>query len=144
MSTLRVNVMAYEAPCERCVTPMPWVFGLLPAHRPRAEEYTTTDFPGAVDVARRILTASAAGAAPVGPLLNDRPTWQRGRGFNPNTCRHCGHQAEWHTLDAITDDAYYGGWTVTAEGRVPVGEWRAICGQGQGIAWPALCDTTDL
>ncbi|WP_189800705.1 hypothetical protein [Streptomyces tanashiensis] len=140
MSTLRVNVMAYEAPCQHCARPMPWVFGLLPAHRPRAEEYTTTDFPGAVGVARAILTA----AATAGPVLNDRPAWQSGRSFNPNTCGHCGHQADWHALDAITDRAYYGGWFIAAEGRVAVGEWRAIRGQGQGVAWPALCDPTDL
>ncbi|MFF8919058.1 hypothetical protein ACF08M_38630 [Streptomyces sp. NPDC015032] len=115
---------------------MQWVFGLLPAHRPSADEFTTTDFPEAVDVARRILADPAGGTVDMAGRMHDRPTWQRGRSFNPNTCHHCGHHAEWHDLDDVTNHAFYGSWYIAAEGRVSVAEWRAIRGQGQGVAWP--------
>lgn len=55
MSTLRVDVFACDMPCRQCSMPLRWVFGLLPSHRPDGSEFTTTDFPEAVDVTRRIL-----------------------------------------------------------------------------------------
>lgn len=54
MSTLRVDVLAFDMPCQQCAMPLRWVFGLLPSHRPDGDEFTTTDFPEAVDVARSI------------------------------------------------------------------------------------------
>ncbi|MFD7501412.1 hypothetical protein [Streptomyces sp. NPDC059850] len=137
MSSLQVDVLAYEAPCERCFFSLWWVFGLLPSYRPRGEEFTTTDFPEAVDMARRILAAPDGDTADVAAQLHDRPPWQRGRSFNPNRCGACGHHAEWYVLDAILTRVYhYKGWIYAAAGRVPVPEWRAIRGGGQGIHWP--------
>lgn len=137
MSSLQVDVLTYEAPCERCSFSLWWVFGLLPSYRPRGEEFTTTDFPEAVDMARRILAAPDGDTADVAAQLYDRPAWQRGRSFNPNRCGACGHHADWHVLDAILTHVYHHkGWIHAAAGRVPVPEWRAIRGGGQGIHWP--------
>ncbi|MGI5473343.1 hypothetical protein [Streptomyces sp. CA-132043] len=137
MSTLRVDVLAYEMPCERCSFPLWWVFGLLPCYRPRGEEFTTTDFPAAVDMARNILAAPDGDTADVAAQLHDRPAWQRGRSFNPNRCGACGHHADWDVLDDVLNRVFHGGgWIYAAEGRVPVTQWRAIRGRGQGIFWP--------
>ncbi|MGW0420986.1 hypothetical protein [Streptomyces sp. NPDC003015] len=134
MSTLRVDVFAVDMPCQQCSAPLRWVFGLLPSHRPDAAEFTTTDFPEAVDMARRILADPAGDAMNLAAQLHDRPVWQRGCSFNPNRCR-CGHQADWHMLDDVINHALYGRWIRAAEGRVPVSQWRAIRGRGQGITW---------
>jgi hypothetical protein len=137
VSSLQVDVLAYEAPCQRCSFPLWWVFGLLPSYRPRAEEFTTTDFPEAVAMARRILAAPNGDTADIAAQLHDRPAWQRGRSFNPNRCAACSHHADWHVLDTILTRVYHhGGWIYAAAGRVPVPEWRAIRGHGQGIYWP--------
>ena len=40
MSSLQVDVLAYEAPCEQCSLSLRWVFALLPSYRPRGEEFT--------------------------------------------------------------------------------------------------------
>lgn len=137
MSSLQVDVLAYEAPCEQCSFPLWWVFGLLPSYRPSGEEFTTTDFPEAVAMARRILATPNGDTADIAAQLHDRPAWQRGRSFNPNRCSACGHHADWHVLDAIFTRVYHHeGWIYAAAGRVPVPEWRAIRGRGQGIYWP--------
>lgn len=136
MSSLQVDVLAYEASCERCSFSLWWVFGLLPSYRPRGEEFTTTDFPEAVDMARRILAAPDGDTADIAAQLHDRPAWQTGRSFNPNRCGACGHHADWHVFDGILNRACHGGWIHAAAGRVPVLEWRAIRGRGQGIFWP--------
>ncbi|MFI8160393.1 hypothetical protein ACIF6I_14395 [Streptomyces microflavus] len=135
MNSLRVDVLAFEAPCERCSFSFWWVFALLPSHRPRGDEFTTTDFPAAVETARDIL-ADPDSEPGLREQLADRPAWQRGRGFNPNRCASCGHQAVWHTFEKIVDEALYGGWIHAAVGRVPVERWRAVRGGGQGISWP--------
>ena len=136
MGSLQVDVLAYEAPCEQCSLSLRWVFALLPSYRPRGEEFTTTDFPEAVDMARRILAAPDGDTADIAAQLQDRPAWQRGRSFNPNRCGACGHHAEWHHFDDILNRACYGGWIHAAAGRIPVEQWRAIRGGGQGIFWP--------
>jgi hypothetical protein len=135
VSTLRVDVFAFDMPCPQCSMPLRWVFGLLPSHRPDGSEFTTTDFPEAVDVARRILADSTGDTMDLAAQLHDRPAWQRGRSFNPNTCGRCGHQADWHVLDDVVHRALYGRWIRAAESRIPVSQWRAIRGCGQGIAW---------
>lgn len=136
MSSLLVDVLAYEAPCERCSFSLWWVFGLLPAHRPRGGEFTTTDFPAAVEMARTILAAPDGDTADIAAQLHDRPAWQQGRSFNPNRCGACGYHADWHVFEKVLDTACYGGWIYTAVGRVPIMQWRAIRGRGQGIFWP--------
>lgn len=136
VSSLQVDVLAYESLCERCSFSLWWVFGLLPSYRPRGEEFTTTDFPEAVDMARRILAAPDGDTADIAAQLHDRPAWQRGRSFNPNRCSACGHHADWHVFDEILNRACSGGWIHAAAGRVPVLQWRAIRGRGQGICWP--------
>ncbi|MFR9727198.1 hypothetical protein ACL02R_28130 [Streptomyces sp. MS19] len=135
MSTLRVDVFAFDMPCQQCSMPLRWVFGLLPSHRPDGSEFSTTDFPEAVDVARRILADPTGDTMDLAAQLHDRPAWQRGRSFNPNTCGRCGHQADWHVLDDVIHRALHGRWVRTAEGRVAVPQWRAIRGRGQGIFW---------
>lgn len=136
VSTLNIDVLAHERPCPQCTFVLWWVFGLLPAHRPRGEEFTSTDFPEAVDMARRILAAPDGDTGDMADQLQERPAWQQGRGFNPNRCANCGNQAEWHVLEDVTDHAFHHGWIYAAVGRVPVAEWRAIRGRGQGIYWP--------
>ncbi|WP_329240814.1 hypothetical protein OG223_53115 [Streptomyces sp. NBC_01478] len=138
MSTLRVDVLAFDMPCQQCAMPLRWVFGLLPSHRPDGDEFTTTDFPEAVDVARSILTDPAGGCMDLAAQLHGRPARQRGRSFNPNTCGSCGHQADWHVLGDVIHRALHEGWIRVAESRVPVPQWRAIRGRGQGISWPFL------
>ncbi|MFJ6662078.1 hypothetical protein ACIQNG_37900 [Streptomyces sp. NPDC091377] len=101
MSTLRVDVFACDMPCRQCSMLLRWVFGLLPSHRPDGCEFTTTDFPEAVDVACRILADPTGDTMDLAAQLHDRPAWQRGRSFNPNTCGHCGHQADWHVLEDV-------------------------------------------
>ncbi|MFF7404419.1 hypothetical protein [Streptomyces murinus] len=135
MSTLRVDVFACDMPCQQCALPVRWVFGLLPSYRPDGSEFTTTDFPEAVDVARRILADPAGDTTDLAAQLHDRPAWQKGRSFNPNTCGRCGHQADWHVLDDVVHHALHGRWIRAAESRVPVPQWRAIRGRGQGIYW---------
>ncbi|MFE9769551.1 hypothetical protein ACFYPC_34370 [Streptomyces sp. NPDC005808] len=112
------------------------MFGLLPSHRPSGGEFTTTDFPEAVDVARRILAARGGDGTELVGQLHDRPAWQRGRSFNPNRCRGCGHHAEWYVFDDILHRALHAGWSVVGQSRVPVVQWRAIRGRGQGIFLP--------
>lgn len=85
-------------------------------------------------MARRILADPAGDTMDLAAQLHDRPAWQRGRSFNPNMCR-CRHQTDWHRLDDVINHALYGRWIRAAEGRVPVPQWRAIRGRGQGIAW---------
>lgn len=134
--TLGINVMAYEAACAGCGFEFWWVFGLLPAYRPAPEEFTTTDFPEAVDLARRILADPEGDTQDIARQLVDRPAWQKGRGFNPNRCSGCGEHADWHRLEGIITEAYHCGETRAAYGRVPVTQWRAIRGCGAGIQWP--------
>ena len=134
--TLGIDVMAYEAPCERCGFSFWWVFGLIPSYRPRPEEFTSTDFPEAVQVARTILNHPDGDSADVAAQLHERPAWQKGRGYNPNRCGACGHQADWHMLEHIIIAAYHGDEIRAMCDRVPVALWRAIRGRGQGIAWP--------
>ncbi|MFD8970779.1 hypothetical protein ACFV0C_38380 [Streptomyces sp. NPDC059568] len=73
MSTLRVDVFACDMPCRQCSMPLRWVFGLLPSHRPDGSEFTTTDFPEAVDVARRILADPTGDTMDLAAQLHDRP-----------------------------------------------------------------------
>ncbi|MFJ1656679.1 hypothetical protein ACIOC2_36010 [Streptomyces sp. NPDC088337] len=47
-----------DLPCWRRAMRMRWVFGLFPSRRPAAEEFTTTDFPKAVAMARQFLVMS--------------------------------------------------------------------------------------
>jgi len=129
---------AFDMPCQQCAMPLWWVFSLLPSHRPDGGEFTTTDFPEAVDVARSILTDPVGVSMDLAAQLHGRPARQRGRSFNPNTCGSCGHQADWHVLDDVIHRALHGGWIRVAESRVPVPQWRAIRGRGQGISWPFL------
>lgn len=136
LGELRVDVMAFAAPCERCGFELWWVFGLLPSYRPRSDEFTTTDFPEAIEIARRILADPDGDTADLARQLHDRPAGRRGRSSNPNQCGACGHQADWHTFEHILIRAYHEGWIIAAEGRIPVAQWRAIRGRGQGIAWP--------
>jgi hypothetical protein len=138
VNTLRVDVLAYDMPCRQCALPLWWVFALLPSHRPRGDEFTTTDFPEAVEMAHRILADPSGDTADMAAQLRPRPAWQQGRSFNPNTCGRCGHQAEWHVLDDVMHRAFHEGYILAAEGRIPVVEWRAIRGRGQGIFWPIL------
>ncbi|XVV39249.1 hypothetical protein ACQPXT_40085 [Streptomyces sp. CA-100214] len=41
-------------------------------------------------------------------------------------------------LDDVVHRAFHEGYILAAEGRIPVVEWRAIRGCGQGIFWPIL------
>lgn len=137
-ATLGINVMAWDAPCHKCGFEFWWVFGLIPAYRPRSDEFTTTDFAGAVDIARRILGAPENDTQDMARQLADRPAWQRGRSFNPNRCGGCGFQDDWSSLEGVIIEAYHRGHIYAAYGRVPIQEWRAVRGRGQGIAWPGL------
>jgi len=134
--TLGIDVMAHEAACARCGFEFWWVFGLIPTYQPAPEEFTTTDFPRAIDLARRILAAPDSDTQDMARQLEDRPAWQKGRGFNPNRCSGCGDQADWSHLEGVISEAYHDGEIRAAYGRVPVTQWRAIRGRGAGIAWP--------
>lgn len=120
--TLGIDVLAYEASCARCGSEFSWVFGLIPAYRPAPEEFTTTDFPESVELARRILADPEGDTEDMARQLVDRPAWQKGRGFNPNRCSGCGEQADWHRLEGIITEAYH------------YGEIRAAQRAGAGVA----------
>ena len=134
--TLGIDVMAYEAPCERCGFSFWWVFGLIPSYRPRPEEFTSTDFEAAVEVARTILEHRDGDTADVARQLRTRTAEHKARSHHPNRCASCGQQADWYALEGIITAAYHGDEIRSAYGRVPVKQWRAIRGRGQGIAWP--------
>lgn len=134
--TLGIDVLAYEDACAQCGFEFWWVFGLIPAYRPAPEEFTTTDFPESVDLARRILADHDSDTHDIARQLADRPAWQKGRGFNPNRCPGCGEQAGWGHLEGIITEAYHYGEIRAAHGRVPVPQWRAIRGRGAGMSWP--------
>jgi hypothetical protein len=133
---LRLDLMALPGPCGCCGAEFWWVFGLLPSRRPRWFEFTSTDFPAAVDLAQQILATAGPLPYDVAGQLAPRPKWQRGRSYNPNRCPHCAVQEDWSALDGILIRAYHEGETRLAEGRVPVASWRAVRGGGQGLAWP--------
>lgn len=135
--TLGIDVMAYGAACGQCGFEFWWVFGLIPSYRPAPEDFTTTDFSEAVDLARDILADGDGATQDMARQLVDRPAWQKGRGFNPNRCSGCGEQAGWGRLEGIITEAYHYGEIRAAHGRVPVALWRAIRGCGAGMSWPA-------
>lgn len=137
VSSLQADVLTYEAPCERCSLSPSWVFGLIPSHRPRGEEFTTTDFPEAAAMPRRILATPDDDTTDAAAQLHDRPARQRDRSFNPNRRSAYGHHTDWHVLDTIPNRVYHHkGWIHAAASRVPIPEWRAIRGRGHGIHWP--------
>ncbi|GLZ30842.1 hypothetical protein Lesp02_30310 [Lentzea sp. NBRC 105346] len=110
---------------------MTWVFGLRPWHRPQVGELVTCDQPNAVDTARLIL--DEAGLTDLAAQLRQRPQRARGSSFNPNSCRSCRCQADWHILEDVTIRALHEGWVSLARTRIPIPRWRELLDERHGV-----------
>ena len=122
--TLFLEVWGYDFPCARCQSAMTWVFGLRPWYRPNVGELATCDHSQAMEVARDIL--QEGGLSDLAAQLRPRPVRARGLSFNPNTCRVCGYQADWRTLDDVITRALHDGFLVLVRARVAVKRWREV------------------
>lgn len=120
-----IDVIGTFKDCVRCGEEMWWVVGVCPTRNPSPGEFVRVDFDAAVSMAKDVLPPDDEDLI---EQLRSRPTWQKGRGYNPNVCSACGSQEDWSTIDSLADDivtanrdAVYMG-----SGLVPVPRWRAV------------------